>query len=138
MTPFDPPVLPVSPSQGGYSPGSFVRTAPHDREGGSQSVQPEREREDGLQPRESPAYKAGAWVESDPYDIPEGSQAFQPEPEPTVPDAPEDDVQMFQDPDDPQYAIITGLEPMAGAQGIAGLPLNRFDTEENDFVIVPQ
>lgn len=135
---YDVPELPVTPPT--YMPGAFAETDSYDVDGGSQSVHPEDERETGLTaPEHDPMYIGGQFVESDPYDVPEGSQGYQPEPGlPVVPEAPDDGIQMYQDPDDPQYAIVVGTGPMAGVQGIVGLPIEKFDTEDDDFVIVPQ
>lgn len=137
MSFYDVPELPISP---GYAPGSFAETDSYDIPGGSQAAQPEDEVKTGLTaPESDPMYVGGQFVESDSYDIPEGSQAYQPEPGlPVVPEAPDDGIQMYQDPDDPRYAIVVGTGPLAGVPGIVGLPIHKFDTEDDDFVIVPQ
>lgn len=139
MSLYDEPVLPVSETSG-YMPGSATRADHYDTVAGSQSVKPEREAETGLSaPEADVAYHPGVSVESDPWDSPTGSQATEPENDvPELPNVPEE-IQFYQDPDDPQFALITGTRPLNGANtGVTALPPSMFDTEGNDFVIVPQ
>lgn len=136
MSRYDVPDLPISTEL--YTPGAFAETPLYDVPSGSQSTQPEN----GplTAPESEVPYHGGSSVNADPYDVPGGSHGAQPDDGDieVAPQAPEPVVQLYQDPDDPEFAIVVGTGPMAGVPGIAGLPISQFETDGDDFVFVPQ
>lgn len=90
------------------------------------------------EPTDETGYVAGSFVESDRYDVPQGSQSSQPSRDYSEAEAaPPAGVTLYQDVDDPAFAILTGTQPLPGQTSVAPISHNEFE-HDDDFVVVPQ
>lgn len=87
------------------------------------------------EPSSENGYTPGQFVRSDKYDRPEGSQSSQPSRDYSEAEQSESTFRMYQDPDDPEFALIEGVR--LNYDQSASIPASQVD-DEDDFVIVPQ
>jgi hypothetical protein len=87
------------------------------------------------EPSSDSGYTPGQFVRSDKYDRPEGSQSSQPSRDYNEAEPSESKFRMYQDPDDPEFALIEGVRPNYDLS--ASVPANQVD-DDDDYVIVPQ
>ena len=128
---YDEPDLPLSTDL--WVPGNSSQAPKHEPAGGAHGTEPET----GLSgPESQRQYIPGSAATADPWDVPGGSHGRLPEPERELPQIVDTDPVIYQDPDDPELAVVvTDDDPH---RGVLNLDAYTLDTEGEDFLIVPQ